>query len=214
MLVSRLVRSLLLFVLPACASLIVQPSGAKASDPLPLAALFWAQVQADWNDDGHNDAAVITAPGLNESDAALLIYMADPQGGPAHLDAERRDFLWGTRALFGQEPELALGEAGALEVSTKNSAIGRGRWFQTLVLERHATWKVVGYRYEHYDTLEPAEQGLCYLNLSAATRQRTEGPKLAPLAAIKPERIAALRPVALAKWQDGIGLRACGIIDD
>lgn len=211
---SAAATALSLLAMMTCVVVLAASSKARADEPMPLTALFWSHVSADWNGDGLSDAAVITAPGLQETDAALRIFLAVPEGGPARLEAERRDFLWGTPRLFGQQPELALGESGSLEVTTQNSAIGRGRWFQTLVLQRRQSWQVVGYRYEYYDTLAPGAQGLCYLNFEEATRQQTQGKKLSPLSAIKPQPLKGLRPVSLADWHHEIGLRACEIINE
>lgn len=66
----------------------------------------------------------------------------------------------------GQEPELDLAPNGSVRLTSMNESIGRDRWRQTLTLAwRDGAYRVAGYTYRWYDTLDLDRSGKCDLNL-------------------------------------------------
>jgi len=66
----------------------------------------------------------------------------------------------------GQEPELGLAPNGSVTLTSKNDSVGRNRWFLTLTIAwRDNAYRVAGYTYTWYDTLDLAAYGVCDINL-------------------------------------------------
>ncbi len=67
---------------------------------------------------------------------------------------------------IGQEPDLDLAANGSVRLASMNESIGRNRWRQTLTIAwRGGAYRVAGYTYEWYDTLDLSDSGSCDLNL-------------------------------------------------
>ncbi len=67
---------------------------------------------------------------------------------------------------IGQQPELDLAPNGSVRLMSMNEAIGRNRWHQTLTIAyRRGAYRVVGFTYSWYDTLDLSASGTCDLNL-------------------------------------------------
>ena len=67
---------------------------------------------------------------------------------------------------WGTEPELSITERGAIRLVSKNEAIGRGRWTDTLtILYRDGQVVVGGYTYTARDTLDLEYRYDCDVNL-------------------------------------------------
>lgn len=70
------------------------------------------------------------------------------------------------RGGIGQQPDLTLAANGSVRLTSRNDAIGRNRWSQTLTLAfRSGAYRVAGFTYSWYDTLNLADTGVCDLNL-------------------------------------------------
>ncbi|CTQ54940.1 hypothetical protein LP7551_03479 [Roseibium album] len=68
--------------------------------------------------------------------------------------------------MYGQEPWIEATQSGSLKLYSENSSIGRGRWEQILTIAyRDSEFKVAGYTYSYYDTLDPDAAGQCDINL-------------------------------------------------
>lgn len=122
---------------------------------------------ADWTGDGYPDRAVLIE---TEDGADLLIYIGearsdDGESAPYRLAARRDGIAWRGRA-WGTFPELALSSSGALQVISRNEAIGRHRWQETVtILWRDGRFIVGGYTFEARDTLDPGAGSSCDINL-------------------------------------------------
>lgn len=82
-----------------------------------------------------------------------------------------------TGAMAGQQPELAVSEAGSVLLTSMNEGIGRDRWRLTLTIaHRDRDWRVAGITYDWRDALDPLAWGSCDLNLlSGRGAVETEG---------------------------------------
>ena len=137
---------------------------------LPQAA--WAQqveladvvavADGDLNDDATRDRAVLVS---RDGDLDLYVYLS------ADVPDERVLAGKGTAIAFagnawGTEPELSITERGAIRLVSKNEAIGRGRWTDTLtILYRDGQVVVGGYTYVARDTLDLDYRYDCDVNL-------------------------------------------------
>lgn len=107
---------------------------------------------------------------------------------------------------IGQQPELSLAPNGSVRLTSMNDAVGRSRWRLTLTIAyRRGAYRVAGYTYEWYDTIEIADNGTCDLNLlnGKGTLQIDGGP-------LRPIR-TGMKARAITDWSDDIPIpRACG----
>ncbi len=119
-----------------------------------------ATVTGDINGNGIPDKAVLYR-GTPDDNAALAIFEDGQNATPAFV-APAIAWVGG----IGQQPDLAISPAGSLQVLSMNEAIGRDRWHQTVTIAwRKGRYMLAGITYDWYDTLDPAAQGLCDVNL-------------------------------------------------
>ena len=112
-------------------------------------------VVSDLNGDGR--AETFTLTGMDDGRADLTI-----DGGSSRIVA--RDIAWA--GGIGQKPELSLAPNGSVRLTSMNEAIGRNRWRLTLTIAyREGAYRVAGYTYSWYDTLNLPDRGTCDLNL-------------------------------------------------
>jgi hypothetical protein len=108
-----------------------------------------------------------------------------------------RDIAW--RGGIGQQPELSLAENGSVRLTSGNDSIGRGRWHLTLTIAyRRGAYRVAGYTYDWYDTLELADNGICDLNLlSGKGIRQIDGGRQHPIR-------TSLSALPVTEWTDSI----------
>ncbi|GGL54605.1 hypothetical protein [Wenxinia marina] len=123
---------------------------------LPAAAQEATEVQTDLDGDGTIETWV-----METDDAGGALLTVDG------LDGIRvyRDVVW-SGAMAGTTPSLDVAPNGSLQIVSQNEAIGRDRWRQVLTVAfRDGAYRVAGFSYDWYDTLNPDSRGLCDLNL-------------------------------------------------
>ncbi|MHA7772444.1 hypothetical protein [Roseibium sp. M-1] len=102
---------------------------------------------------------------LAETEEGADLYIFTDAGDGWKQAVHARDIVW-RGGMYGQEPSLEAQEHGSLKVLSENSAIGRNRWEQVLTIAyRGGEFRVAGYTYSYYDTLDPDANGLCDVNL-------------------------------------------------
>lgn len=112
-------------------------------------------VASDLNGDGRAEILMLT--GMDDGRADLTI-----DTGAGRVVA--RDIAW--VGGIGQQPELSLAANGSVRLTSMNEAIGRNRWRLALTIAyRDGAYRVAGYTYEWYDTLNLPDRGTCDLNL-------------------------------------------------
>lgn len=115
-----------------------------------------ASVETDLNNDGRVERISLLHTG--DGGADLLIE---------HIRGARLivpDFAW--IGGIGQEPSLSVNASGSVLVTSQNESVGRNRWVQTLTIAyRSGAYRVAGYTYGYYDTLDLQATGSCDLNL-------------------------------------------------
>ena len=180
---------------------ILLPAVAAAAD-FPADRIV-AAASGDWNRDGAMDLAIIARPAEDSGDDnGLYVYLADATASRLELVLSLPNSVWGGLTLYGQEPELAALSNGSFTLSTKNDAVGRDRWRQTLTIAyRNTDFIVAGYTFSGYDTLGPDSAGReCDLNVLTGKGKMNGRP-----VAGKPS-FALLRT-----WKDSDGQTACGL---
>ncbi|MDF0601186.1 hypothetical protein P1J78_10640 [Psychromarinibacter sp. C21-152] len=86
-----------------------------------------------------------------------------------------RDIAW--TGGIGQQPDIDVAPNGSIRLHSRNESIGRNRWVQTLTIAyRDGAYRVAGFTYEFYDTLNPDAAGSCDLNLLTGRGFVTRGP--------------------------------------
>ena len=119
---------------------------------LPAAAQEATEVQSDLNGDG----------------TAETFAVSWDDSGETRLTVDGRtytDVVW-SGAMMGNTPYLEVAPNGSVRVISQNMAIGRDRWVQALtVAYRDGDYRVAGFTYDWYDTLDPDANGGCDLNL-------------------------------------------------
>jgi hypothetical protein len=126
-------------------------------------------LQFDFNNDGYTDRAVLIED--EAPDAKLVIYtsMRDTMDEGTVL----KEPIW-SGFVAGQYAQLHSKGRNNLVVTSSNQSIGRNRWTQTLTIaHRENAYRVVGFSYEFYDTLNQDNNGRCdvnYLNRTAEIR--------------------------------------------
>jgi len=121
-----------------------------------MAQTVGATVASDLNGDGRVERFA-----LIDSGAGTVDLQIENTGGGV-IYAESIAWLGG----IGQQPELSLATNGSVRLTSMNEAIGRDRWHQTLTIAyRRGTYRIAGYTYSWYDTLNPEANGTCDLNL-------------------------------------------------
>ena len=114
------------------------------------------EVSSDLNGDGYSETFTLIDTG--EGTVNLQITGT---GGPWII---ANNIAW--KGGPGQEPMLELAPNGSVRLISMNEAIGRNRWFQTLTIAyRNGAYRVAGFTYSWYDTLNLEDTGECDLNL-------------------------------------------------
>lgn len=113
-------------------------------------------VASDLNGDGRAERFTLIHTGDGSAD--LLIE------NTGHGTLRADDIAW--IGGVGQQPSLGLAGNGSVLLQSKNDSIGRNRWNLTLTIAwRNGAYRVAGYTYGWYDTLNLDDQGVCDLNL-------------------------------------------------
>lgn len=113
-------------------------------------------VTSDLNGDGRAERFTL----LHTGDGIADLHVENT-GGRAVMAT---DIAW--IGGIGQQPELALAPNGSVLLHSMNEAIGRNRWHLTLTIAwRNGAYRVAGYTYDWYDTLNLEDRGRCDLNL-------------------------------------------------
>lgn len=161
-----------------------------------------AMASGDWNKDGTPDLAVVATPGDDSGDDnGIYVYLAKPEESRLTLALAVPNSVWGSLAMYGQEPVLAALANGSFTLTTKNDAIGRDRWRQSLTIAyRNFDFIVAGYTYASYDTLDPDSASECDLNVLTG-KGKSNGQPVAGKAQF----------VLLKDWKDDIGRSICGL---
>ncbi len=152
----------LLCCLPLC--VVIQKASAAPGDLL-------AEIRFDINQDGTADRAILfRRKDGDDSDVSLAIF-EDGADTPVVL-APAVAWVGG----IGQQPELASTPQGSLQVISMNESIGRDRWRQTLTIAyRGGRYVLAGITHDWWDTLDPANQGECDINLITGKGRLEEG---------------------------------------
>ncbi len=125
-----------------------------AAAPL-TAGEFGAPVLSDLDGDGVDERFVM----LDDDDGIVDLRIDHANGVTL-----ARDIAW--IGGIGQEPELALAPNGSVQVVSMNESIGRSRWRMTLTIAyRRDAYRVAGFTFDWYDTLDVTDNGTCDLNL-------------------------------------------------
>ena len=180
-------------------SIVVPATGMAADFP---AERIVAMASGDWNKDGAADLAVIATPGDDSGDDnGIYVYLAKPDENRLTPALSLPNAIWGNLTMFGQEPELAALANGSFTITTKNDAVGRDRWRQSLTIAyRNFDFIVAGYTYSAYDTLNPAGGAECDLNVLTGKGKTGNGP------------VAGQAQFVLLKdWKDEIARSICGL---
>jgi hypothetical protein len=108
-----------------------------------------AAASGDWNGDGAQDLAIIARPADDSiEDNGLYLYFANPDENRLSLALALPESVWGNLTLYGEEPELTALPNGSFTLLTKNEAVGRERWRQTLTIAyRNNDFIVAGYTF-------------------------------------------------------------------
>lgn len=158
----------------------------------------------DWNKDGATDLALLVAPGSEDEDIGIYLYVTENDRPLLKLVAAAPDKIWGNTRLdgfYGQEPSIVARPNGSIAVMSQNSSIGRNRWEKTLTIAyREGRFIVAGYTYAYRDTLDPDAGGLCDYNVMTGKLKSDETAR-----SVDP------RTVSIEDWADEIGSKACGM---
>ncbi|GAB2206369.1 hypothetical protein ROS1_31850 [Roseibium sp. ROS1] len=120
-------------------------------------------------------AGAVTSPVDGDINRFRAILVETEEGGDLYVFtdagegwkqvAHAKDMVW-RGGMYGQEPWMEANEHGSLKIYSENSAVGRNRWEQVLtVAYRNGVFRVAGYTYSYYDTLDPDANGQCDVNL-------------------------------------------------
>ena len=113
-------------------------------------------VQSDLNSDGRVERFTL----IDSGNGTVDLQIENTGGGVIY--AENIAWLGG----IGQQPELHLAVNGSVRLISMNESIGRNRWHQTLTIAyRQNAYRVAGFTYGWYDTLNLEDNGECDLNL-------------------------------------------------
>ena len=155
-------------------------------------------ITEDWNNDGRFDRAVLVISEEDEIATDLYLYLSDFEIKDMQLALHKKDIAW-RGILWGTQPSLGLNEKGSLLIESKNEAIGRNRWFQTLTIAyRNNDFIVAGFSYNAYDTLDIDYLLECDINLLTG-----KGIKNGEVFKLE------LQNLSLADWPNDFFPRAC-----
>jgi hypothetical protein len=193
----------------AAGLLLALSAGAALADPIDTNNIV-AAVTGDFNKDGAQDLALLVR---GQGDMDLHFFLQDKDGLYLKHAGVALGKVWGTAepdGTVGQEPELKALPNGSIQVITRNDAIGRDRWNQTLTLAyRNTDFIVAGFTYSYYDTLDTNNNGDCDLNVltgkGIANVPDGKGGRKKVAVSIQPQF------VPFKDWPDDGGMKACGI---
>jgi hypothetical protein len=160
-----------------------------------------AMASGDWDKDGAADLVLVARPDDDSSeDNGLYVYLAKAGENRLTLALALPNSVWGNYTLYGQEPELSALANGSFTLTTKNDAVGRDRWRQSLTIAyRNFDFIVAGYTYSAYDTIDNGTRD-CDLNVLTG-KGKSGGRPVAGTAQF----------VLLKDWKDEIGRSICGL---
>lgn len=102
---------------------------------------------------------------VDKDDGTDDLYIYTDSGEGWQLAVHAKGIVW-RGGMYGQQPWIEATESGSLKLYSENASIGRGRWEQILTIAyRDSEFKVAGYTYSYYDTLNPEHAGQCDINL-------------------------------------------------
>lgn len=153
-------------------------------------------------------AAVVGYPNVDDFYSYRAVMVEAEEGNDLYIfintyegwkqAAHAKEIVWS--GGIGQEASLEVAENGWLKVKSQNSSIGRGRWEQSLtVVYRKGAFRVAGYTYSYYDTLNPEDHGTCDVNL--LTGKGTHKGKTFK---------TALKALPVNEWTQDTGPDECG----
>lgn len=123
-------------------------------------------VTEDFNKDGGIDKAILSRMQDDDIETELFIYMQDLEADDGNKPTIHKKKIAWTGSLYGTQPSLSVNQKGSLIIISANQAVGRDRWQQKLtVVYRNEEWRVGGYTYESYDTLDVDKEFSCDANL-------------------------------------------------
>ena len=122
-----------------------------------LAVAQEATIRADLDGNGHAESFRLVVP---DNDPRADLEIAGQWQTVVY-----ENLGWAGIAA-GTLPRLELAPNGSLRLITENSAIGRNRWEQVLTIaHRDGAYRVAGFTYAFYDTLDLDSGGFCDVNL-------------------------------------------------
>lgn len=132
--------------------------------PLITPDAIFSVATTDWNNDGIEDPVMIL--NINDGEQFDVLFFLSDEYGRLALSHHIPDMIWGSSAMFGQEPSVTKTPYGSIIIGSQNSAIGRDRWEQKLTIAyRDNQLILAGFTYSFYDTLDTENYGNCDLNL-------------------------------------------------
>ena len=149
-------------------------AGALVLSSSALSGAAWAQEQEAMVPAGAI-AGAVTSPVDGDINRYRAVLVETDEGGDLYVFTDAgegwkqvalaKDMVW-RGGMYGQEPWMEATEHGSLKIYSENSAIGRNRWEQILTIAyRNGVFRVAGYTYSYYDTLDPDANGQCDVNL-------------------------------------------------
>ncbi|MEM9059480.1 MAG: hypothetical protein AAGD13_03380 [Pseudomonadota bacterium] len=151
----RLVPLGALAALLATGTVFAQPATVDPATVVAVAA-------GDLNDDAERDRAVLVS---REGDLDLFVFLSADVPDARQLAGFGMGLGYSIGA-WGTEPDLEITDRGAVRLTSRNDAIDRNRWTETLtILYRKGRVVVGGYTYLSRDTLDPDYRYACDVNL-------------------------------------------------
>lgn len=126
-----------------------------------------ASLTRDWSGDGLKERVVLAEVENPDSFPTLdlFIYREDPEQFGFIEIVRIPDIAWQGR-MWGTHATMEITDAGSIQITSGNEAIGRGRWHEILTIAyRDETFRLAGFYNDWYDTLELDDSGTCDLNL-------------------------------------------------
>lgn len=163
----------------------------------PLSAQQIGQmVSSDLNGDQRVERFTL----LDSGEGTVDLQIENTGGGVIYAE----DIAW--LGGVGQQPELTLAPNGSVKLTSMNEAIGRNRWHMTLTIAyRKGAYRVAGFTYDWYDTLDLNDYGLCDLNLLNGRGVAENGGNRRNVRTDQPA-------IPVTQWNDSIPIpKVCGL---
>ncbi|MBB3977908.1 hypothetical protein GGQ64_003122 [Rhizobium azooxidifex] len=178
---------------------VLLPAAAALADDFPADRITAAAV-GDWDRNGAQDLAVIASPPEgSDDDNGVYIYLTEGGLSRLSLKVSAPNRIWGSTTVYGQEAGVAALANGSIELTSRNSTIGRDRWEQRVTIAyRSSQFVVAGYTYSGHDTLDPNHTESCDLNVLTG-KGTANGKPVATKGA----------QVTFEAWRDEMGQKAC-----